>query len=103
MSASTIHGMICTRYVFSQPHSIPSTPIQGSRETSKSSGIAMVSNGMISVASTIDRITSRPCQLRKVKEKAATEQITSDRLTVTTVTKTEFIMNRPIGARSKAA
>ncbi len=63
----------------------------------------MVSKGMISVARTIDRTRSRPVQLRKTKEKAASELIRIDRETVTTVTNTELSMNRPTGARWKAA
>ncbi len=58
---------------------------------------------MMSVARMIDSSTLRPVQSRNTKEKAAIEQIAIDSTTVTTVTPTEFSMNSPIGARSKAA
>jgi hypothetical protein len=61
----------------------------------------MVSKGMMSVARMIESKRPRPFQLRKTKEKAASEQMKSDNSTVTPVTITELITKVPTGARSK--
>ncbi len=81
----------------------PLVPIQGRLLTSISSGTAMVSKGMIRVATMADRITFRHFHSRNTKENAAREQRKSDRSTVTPVTNTELNTKRPTGARLKAA
>ena len=62
----------------------------------------MVSKGMIRVATITESSTPRPLQSRKTKENAASEQSRIESTTVTMVIPTEFIMNSPIGTRSKA-
>jgi hypothetical protein len=78
-------------------------PSHGSFDAISSSGIAIVSNGTISVARITVRMKSRPLHPMKTKANAAIEQASSERITVTPVTSTEFMMNRATGARSKAA
>ena len=70
--------------------------------TTISIGMAMVSNGTISVAMMIASTTSRPRHFMKTKAKAAIEQTKSDSTTVTAVTKTELKMKVATGARWKA-
>ena len=55
-------------------------------------GIAMVSNGTISVAMMTASTTSRPRHFMNTKAKAASEQTKSDSTTVTPVTSTELKM-----------
>ena len=70
----------------------PPVPIQGRLLTTISIGMAMVSNGTISVAMMTASTRSRPRHFRKTKEKAASEQTKSDSTTVTPVTSTELKM-----------
>ncbi|MNY31386.1 hypothetical protein D3C86_1655490 [compost metagenome] len=78
-------------------------PIHGRLLTSSSSGTAMVSKGMMSVARMTEKSTSFPRQFKKVKAKAASEPSIRARKTVTPVTSTELNMKVAIGARAKAA
>ncbi len=51
----------------------------------------------------IDSSTSRPRQFRNTNEKAASEQMKSDRMTVSPVTRTELKTKVATGARRKAS